>query len=133
MKVMSIAPFKATATVGLEKGYTREPIIPNSMVNFIQTYQRELIRKKGVYLSCAIQPCEVVLANQSESHLQLSFINYPKFPLKHELLKAEIQDLIKALMLEFNQNRVVIEYLDQIVMLEQSDKVDPKVSYQGGT
>jgi hypothetical protein len=62
--------------------------------------------------------------------LKLNFINYPKFPLKETLLKKEIEKITKALMKEFDQNRVVIEYLDETVMLEGSDRIDPRIKQQ---
>lgn len=68
------------------------------MVKFIKSYQKKLIRK-GVYWSSAIHNCKIVLGNQHEGHLQLYFFNYPKFPQKHEVLKAEIQGLRKVVML----------------------------------
>lgn len=78
-------------------------------------------------LSVSLSECDVVLSGQVEPHLNLHFINYPKFPLKESALKIEIENLTMYLMKEFEQNRVVIEYLDETVMLENSDSIDPRI------
>jgi hypothetical protein len=43
------------------------------------------------------------------------------------VLKFEIEELSKQLLLAFKQNRVVIEYLDEVIMLENSDEIDPRI------
>ena len=55
------------------------------------------------------------------------FINYPKFELPPAVLKFEIEELSRQLLLAFKQNRVVIEYLDELVMLENSQEHDPRI------
>lgn len=67
------------------------------------------------------------MSGQIEPHVTLSFINYPKFPLKVEILKKEIEELTKQLMNKFKQNRTIIEYLDETVMLEQREEIDPRI------
>jgi hypothetical protein len=57
----------------------------------------------------------------------LSFINYPKYTLKVETLKKEIEELTKQWMNKFKQNRTIIEYLDQTVMLERKEEIDPRI------
>lgn len=68
-----------------------------------------------------------MLSGQVEPHLQLNFINYPKFPLKENILKIEIENLTRAVMQKFEQNRVVIEYLNETVMFEDSELIDPRI------
>ncbi|TQO38683.1 hypothetical protein GQ41_3343 [Arenibacter algicola] len=89
----------------------------------MQSYQNELITESDVTLS----ECDIVLSGQVEPHLKLNFINYPKFPLEEKILKIEIENLTKSLMQKFEQNRVVIEYLNETVMLENSDLIDPRI------
>jgi hypothetical protein len=43
------------------------------------------------------------------------------------VLKFEIEELAKQLLLAFKQNRVVIEYLDEVIMLENSEEIDPSI------
>jgi hypothetical protein len=43
------------------------------------------------------------------------------------VLKFEIEELSRQLMMTFKQNRVVIEYLDELVMLEKSEDHDPRI------
>ncbi len=69
-----------------------------------------------------------MLADQVEPHLEICVINYPKFPLNIEQLKTATQDLAGHLMQKFKQNRVVIEYLDETLMLEVTTDLDPNVS-----
>jgi hypothetical protein len=67
------------------------------------------------------------MSGQIEPHIILNFINYPKFPVKIEILKKEVEELTKQLMIEFKQNRTIIEYLDETLMLEQTEDIDPRI------
>ncbi|MDD3405412.1 MAG: hypothetical protein EOM76_02500 [Sphingobacteriia bacterium] len=99
---------------------------------FIQNYQHRLIHEKGIYLSVALSRCKILLDGQNEDHCQLSFINYPKFPMKTELLKTEIEQLARSLMTQFHQNRLVINYPDETLMLEaDSEKLDAGIEKTG--
>jgi hypothetical protein len=67
------------------------------------------------------------MSGQREAHLVLHFINYPKFPLGEQKLKKEIEALVMFLMNEFDQNRVVVEYHNETVMLDLSTEIDPRI------
>ena len=123
----TIKSFSAKVTIGLELGYTGELIEKTKIIKHIQKIQNELIKKKDIFLSVSISECNIVMSGQIEPHLILSFINYPKFPLKIETLKKEIEQLTKQLMNKFKQNRTIIEYFDETVMLEQQGKIDPRI------
>ena len=127
MKRKSIPPFYGVITIGLEIGYEKVKIDETEIITFIQAYQDELIKNKQIYLSASISTCTIVLSGQLEPHLKISFINYPKFELPPAVLKFEIEELSKQLLLAFKQNRVVIEYLDELVMLENSQDLDPRI------
>ena len=127
MKRKSIPPFYGILTIGLEIGYEKVRIDKSGIITFIQAYQDELIKNKQIYLSASISNCTIVLSGQIESHLKISFINYPKFELSPAVLKFEIEELSKQLLLAFKQNRVVIEYLDEVIMLENSEEIDPRI------
>ena len=127
IKRCSAAPFFATITIGTQSGYTDDVISENDIIRFIREYQDQLIEVKNIYLSVCLTDCKIILSGQTEPHFQLDFINYPKFPLKSEVLKVEIEDFAKALMVKFIQNRIVVEFTDETVMFEQSDKIDPRI------
>lgn len=124
----TVAPFAAKVTIGRQFGYTEEIIEKSNVIELIQTIQQNLIKDKNIFLSVSISDTEIVMDGQIEPHLNLSFINYPKFPLTPELLKKEIEMLTKKLMKEFKQNRTIIEYLDETVMLEFSKEIDPRIT-----
>lgn len=123
----SVQPFYGILTIGLEIGYEKVKIDETEIITFIQTYQGELIKNKQIYLSASFSHCTIVLSGQVEPHLKISFINYPKFELPTAVLKFEIEELSRQLMLTFKQNRVVIEYLDELIMLENSEEIDPRI------
>lgn len=127
MQRKSVKPFYGKITIALERGYENVKIDESEMFAFLQAYQDTLIKNKKIYLSASISRCSIVLSGQIEEHLKISFINYPKFPLDPELLKYEIEELSKKLMYNFKQNRVVIEYIDEAVMLENSEDIDPRI------
>lgn len=123
----STKAFSAKVTLGLEIGYTKKTIEKSQVVKLLQTYQNQLIKEKNLILSISLSLCEIILSGQVEPHLKLNFINYPKFPLEEKVLKSEIENLTKYLMKKFEQNRVVIEYLDETIMLENSELIDPRI------
>lgn len=123
----TISPFLAKVTLGLELAYTKKLIDKSEIVNYLQEYQNHLINEKELFLSVSISECTIVLSGQIEPHLKLNFINYPKFPLQESILKNEIEKLTKCLMEKFEQNRVIIEYLDETVMFENSKLIDPRI------
>jgi hypothetical protein len=120
-------PFSAKVTLGLERGYTQAKIDRQEIIRSIQNYQNRLIAEKQFYLSISISDCQIVLGDHIEPHLQLHFINYPKFPQPETILKSEIENLTQHLMKEFDQNRVVVEYPDETVMFEVEEEVDPRI------
>ena len=127
MKRTSLPPIYGILTIGLEIGYEKVKIDETEIITFIQAYQDELIKNKQIYLSASLANCTIVLSGQVEPHLKISFINYPKFELSPAVLKFEIEELSKQLLLAFKQNRVVIEYLDEVIMLENSEQIDPRI------
>ena len=65
----------------------------------------------------------IVLDGQVEPHYTIEIINYPRFQLASEELKALCEQLSVHLMDEFDQNRLVLNYSDQPLMLEKDEKV----------
>ncbi|WP_405247837.1 hypothetical protein [Cellulophaga sp. Asnod2-G02] len=129
MNRVSVKHFNARITIGLHVGYTEMIISKDEVISNIKAYQNKLINDKGIYLSVALSECDIVLSGQIEPHLQLSIINYPKFPLDTSILKKEVENLTTFLMDKHEQNRVVIEFLnDETVMLEKSKQIDPLIT-----
>jgi hypothetical protein len=129
MKINRITsePFFAAITIGRNLRYTEKQITESELIEFIQRYQDKLIEEIRLYLSACLSECKIVLSGQVELHYRLSFINYPRFPYPLEMLREEVEAFAKALMERFDQNRIVIEFTDETVMLEQSDEVDPRI------
>lgn len=123
----SIPLFSAKVSLGLERGYTGEVIDEKDVIRYIQELQNKLIQEKNLYLSVSLSKTNIVMSGQNEAHLVLNFINYPKFPLDADMLKKEIELMTVQLMHKFEQNRIVIEYLDETIMLEKEDKIDPRI------
>ena len=97
------------------------------MIKAIQQYQNSLISERDIYLSVNVSECEIVLSGQNEPHLNLAFINYPRFEMTPEELKKEVLSISEYLMDEFRQNRIVIVFNDETVMLENNSEVDPRI------
>ena len=127
MKRISVAPFSATINMGLQRGYTDELMNKSEIISWLQSWQNQLIEENGLHLSVCISECEIVFSGQIEPHLKLSMINYPKFPMEEEVLKGAIESLVRDLMEAFNQNRIVVEYLDETVMFENSPDINPLI------
>ena len=124
---LSLPPFSATITIGLQKEYNDIIIDKSVVLSHLQSYQEKLIKEKDIHLSASLTECNIVLSGQDEPHLRLGFINYPKFPLDIIVLKNEIEKLAKHLMEVCEQNRVVLEFMDETVMFEFSEKTDPRI------
>jgi hypothetical protein len=128
MKIIKSKPYNATITIGLQKGYSDELYSKKSYLKALQSYQKELSIEKNIYLSACVLDCLIVLNNQLEPHLKIEFINYPKFPLKKDVFKSNINSLGEFLMSRFEQNRIVINYQDETLMFEIEDKVDFRIN-----
>ncbi|PQJ72754.1 hypothetical protein [Polaribacter butkevichii] len=126
-KKIAISPFSAKMTLGLELGYTKKRIKKEEVIKYLQEYQEKLINDKNLVLSVSVTESIIVLSGQVEPHLQLNFINYPKFQLEENILKIEIENLTRSIMQRFEQNRVVIEYLNETIMFEDRELIDPRI------
>lgn len=127
MITKSIKTFTAVITLGLEIGYSEEHYSKDYLINELQEYQKKRIDESGVYLSASVSECIIVLSGQVEKHLKLEFINYPKFPLEVEVFKEEIIKLCSHLLNKTQQNRTVIVFPDETIMLEIDGAIDPRI------
>lgn len=130
IKETSIKTFQASIFIGLEEGYTKKQIDADEVIGTLQTLQLAIAQEKNVYLSASLSHCNIVLNYQNEPHLKFDFINYPKFPQDEELLKENILFLAKMLMITHDQNRMIVIFPDETIMLEQTDEIDPRTAIQ---
>lgn len=127
MKTRAIKTFTAVITLGLEIGYSEELYNKEYLIQILQEYQRQRIDEASIYLSASISECIIVLGGQEEKHIKLEFINYPKFPLKVGVFKKEIIKLGSHVLNKTQQNRTVIVFSDETIMLEVDEGIDPRI------
>ena len=124
---IKIKTFQASIFIGLEIGYTQKKINENLVIESLSELQKQLSKEKDIYLSASVSKTVIVLNSQKEQHLKIDFINYPKFPLSEEIFKDEVLIIGKELMKQFEQNRIIIIFTDETVMLEASEELDPRI------
>jgi len=127
MEIISAQKFYATLTIGLRMGYTSEPIPVTAVYDELRRLQDQLIKEKQLYLSANCYESTIVLSGHREPHLNIRFINYPRFPITEQLFKAEVQALAIQLMKSFHQNRLLIEFDKELIMIQQSKELDAGV------
>ena len=127
IKETKIKTFQASIFIGLEYGYTQKQINENLVIESLSELQKQLSAEKNIFLSASVSKTNIVLNDQNEQHLKIDFINYPKFPLDENIFKDEVLIIGKELMKQFEQNRILIIYTDETVMLEQSEEIDPRI------
>jgi hypothetical protein len=120
--------FTAQAAIGLHKGYSTELITIQEFKNALYIAQQKTKEQFSDMLSTKITLCEIVFLGQEEPSITLDFIQYPKFLIEEEKLKQVILFLVEQLMLALKQNRVVIIFPTETIMLEQSNEIDPRIT-----
>jgi len=124
MEIISAKKFYATLTIGLRMGYTSEPIPVAAVYDELRRLQDQLIKQKQLYLSANCYESTIVLSGHREPHLNIRFINYPRFPIAEQLFKEEVQALAIQLMKSFHQNRLLIEFDQELIMVQQNKELD---------
>lgn len=127
MNHTSCKTFTAQVTIGLYKGYSKELISPKVVKSELLKAQKDIKEKHGIFLSTKIRTCEIVFLGQEEPVIELEFIQYPKLLQEEALLKKAIVSLTEMLLLKLEQNRIVIVFTDETVMLEQTEAIDPNI------
>jgi len=127
MNLLSFKTFTAQMTIGLFRGYSNKSISIPEFKNALLKAQENIKALYKIELSAKITRCEILFLGQEEPSVDLQFIQYPKFPQEESALKKAIVDLTEQLMKELEQNRVVIVFSDETIMLEQSGAIDPKI------
>ncbi len=123
----SCKTFSAQVTIGLKKNYTTEIIPINRFKEELVKTQKTILEKYKVELSTKIRQCEIIFLGQEEPSIELEFIQYPKFPQEEKVLKKAISELTKMMMIKLEQNRVVMVFSEETIMLEQSEAIDPNI------
>jgi hypothetical protein len=119
--------FTAIATIGLIRGYSKQSITLAEFKSALLQAQQEIHEHFNISLSVKVTECEILFLGQEEPSVELQFIQYPKFPQEGSVLQKAIVELIELIMIELDQNRVVIVFNDETIMLEQSDIIDPNI------
>lgn len=119
--------FTAQITIGLCRGYTKKSISMPEFKKALLKVQEEIKAQHKIELSAKLSHCEILFLGQEEPSMELQFIQYPKFPQQESALKKAIVAFTELMMMELEQNRVVIFFTDETIMLEQSDVIDPDI------
>jgi hypothetical protein len=127
MNIVSVPPFNAFIMIGLEVGYTSKKTDKMEVIKEIQAFQIKLHEKENILLSTNISESLIVLKGQIEAHLKIEFINYPKSNIPSNKLKNYILEMAKHLMAFFKQNRIVISFPEETVMIEENLDLDPRI------
>jgi len=127
MNIKRTERFTATITIGKSIGYSNEEYSTKELYFVLREYQNKRIKEDVIYLSAFVQQGDIVMSGQVEPHYKIEFINYPRFPLGELVFKYEITQLGKHLMSAFSQNRIVITFHNEIVMLEENQGIDPRI------
>jgi hypothetical protein len=127
MNIKSTERFTATITVGKHIGYSNKEYSTKELYFALQEHQNKRIKEANIYLSAFVQQGDIVMSGQVEPHYKIEFINYPRFPLEQLVFKEEITQLGSHLMSVFTQNRIVITFHNEIVMLEKNQGIDPRI------
>ena len=122
-----VKPIKAELTLGLNKFYLDEKYSLKDVSDALTFSQKELQELHHIRLSAKLTPCYIVFSGQNEDSVTISFINYPRFPIEESEFIKGVEFIAKSLMTSLSQNRIVIEYADRTVMLEESESIDPKI------
>jgi hypothetical protein len=127
MKSVICKTFTAKVTIGLFRGYSNKSIsVPEFKKALLKSQENIKVHHK-IKLSAKLTPCEILFLGQQEPSMDVQFIQYPKFPQEESALKKAVLALTEMMMLELEQNRVVIVFTDETIMLEQSDAIDPTI------
>lgn len=127
MNTIIYKTFTASITIGLTRMYSEKNIPELELKKALLDAQKKIKKEYKIELSAKLSHCEILFLGQDEPSMELEFIQYPKFPLEESVLKNAIVELTKMMMLELEQNRVVIVFTDETIMLEQSDAIDPNI------
>ena len=131
MKQINCKTFTSTLTIGLCRGYTNELISWQVFKDEITKVQQVVKSELNVLLSVKIYQCEIVCLGQDEPSVTIEFIQYPKFQYEENVLKNAILFFTNMLQNNLNQNRVVVVFQNETIMLENNNEIDPSINIKG--
>jgi hypothetical protein len=129
MNCITNKTFTGTACIGLTRNYSNTKIAIPELKKAVLKGQQMIYNQHGIGLSLKLTHTEIVFLGQDEPSMDIQLIQYPKFPQTEETLKKCFIALLKLMMLELEQNRVVVIFTDETIMLEQSDAIDPTIQF----
>lgn len=127
MNIIKNKTFTANAVIGLVRGYSQKKISIVEFKKVLLSAQQKIREQHEIGLSIKLSSTEIIFLGQEEPSIDLQIIQYPKFPQTEEVLKKVFLEFIEILMIELEQNRVVIVFTEETIMLEQSDIIDPNI------
>ena len=89
--------------------------------------QKKVKEESNIFLSAKLSHCQIVFLGQDEPSVEIQFIQYPKFPAEEKALKLAITELAIYMLEKLEQNRTVIVFPDETLMLEQTSEIDPRI------
>lgn len=127
METISVPIWTASVTIGMEKAYTKSKIELKDVKLWLRQIQEIQIRREKLFLSANVTLSNIILSGQDEPHVNLNFINYPKFPAPHEKLKQGVLEIAKFMMDKMEQNRIVITFHNEILMMENISEINKDI------
>lgn len=119
--------FTAQATFGLQKKYSNTIITARELKKSLLKVQAEMKQEFDLVLSTKVTFCEIVCLGQEEPSITMEWIQYPKFLIEEDQLQRGIIVMVEKLMDALEQNRVVIIFPRETLMLEKSAEIDPQI------
>lgn len=127
MNIIQVPTYNAVINLGLQENNSTKIIEKAEVIQFIQSYQNKVLKKRNKLLSLKIYDTTIVCLGQVEPHIAIEFINYPKADLKPSDITSEAKRMTEELMIQFKQNRIVIVCTDQTIIIEQDNKLNPRI------
>lgn len=127
MNIVKCKTFKAEVVIGLYKSYTTELISQEEFNEALLQAQEVIKQDLSILLSAKTRMCQIQFLGQNEPSIELQLIQYPKFIVDEVNLKEAIIKLVEILMIRLQQNRIVIVFTDETIMLEQTVEIDPNI------
>ncbi len=127
MNIITIPKWSASICIGLKAGYTEMGISLKEVKALLREIQEIQITREQLYLSANVFLSEIVLSGHDEPHVNVHFIHYPRFQSTEIQLKNGVLEIARYLMAKMNQNRIVITFDTEIVMLENDPMINANI------
>jgi hypothetical protein len=123
-KTLTIPAWRACITMRLRKDTLRErsgdkeEIETSDIITALREIQNIQIKRDYLYLSAYPSFSESILGDWSESVINLTFANDPKFPETNSRLRDGVIEIADYLMNKFEKNDILILFDDDAVVLQ---------------